>query len=121
MLRWKPTEERCPSCGQFLKTLLLWDVIDQKTILLLKKCRCCEYSDELVTNKQDAHFAKFWCHYWKNGRNVCPECGASARTCYVLGGEKNDNSFPVAQHCPKCSWLNDETEMVLNQSYAVAM
>jgi uncharacterized protein (UPF0212 family) len=121
MLRWKPTEERCPSCGQSIKTLLLWDVIDQKTILLLKQCGGCEFTDELVSNKQDTHFAKFWCHYWKNGREACPECGAAARACYVLDGQDQDNSFPVAQRCPKCGWFHDETEMVLNQGLGAAM
>jgi hypothetical protein len=36
-----------------------------------------------------------------------------------LDGQDQDNSFSVAQRCPKCSWFHDETEMVLNQAAAM--
>ena len=121
MLKWNRTEEHCPSCGRPLKSLVLWDVIDQRTVLLLKQCVSCGFTDELAPNKEEARCAKFWCHYWKNGRQACPECGVFARTCYVMDSHDQGNDFSVAARCPKCGWFHDETEMVLPQGLAVAV
>jgi hypothetical protein len=90
-------------------------------MLLLKKCVSCEFTDELAPNKEEARFSPFWFHYWKNGRGACPECGAGARTCYIMENQNKGNDFSVAARCPKCGWFHDETEMVLNQEVAVAM